>query len=93
MCKSVSEGWAVATLDFAENYLCEKQDQPQSSYYGYKQVTVHPCIVYYECSCGERTTDNVAIVADELEYTSRLVSRILKEFVLHIQRRVTILKK
>ena len=49
LCASVPEGGAIA--DFAEIYLCEKQDQPQSSYCGYTQMTVQPC----ECSKGKRT--------------------------------------
>lgn len=35
--------------DFAENYRCTHQDEIQSAYYQYQQVTIHPIVAYYKC--------------------------------------------
>ncbi|GFO00318.1 Cc8l18.2-like protein [Plakobranchus ocellatus] len=93
LCASVLDGWAIVTLDFSENYLCEKQDQPQSSYYGYMQVTVHPCVLYYNCSCGDRKTDNVTIITDELNHSSALVEQIVHHVMNYLQEKLPSLKK
>ena len=63
------QGWAVTTMDFAENYLCVQQDQPQSSYFGYSQVTVHPTVSSYSCpNCDEKVTDHVVYMTDVLTH-------------------------
>ncbi|GFR78920.1 (S)-beta-bisabolene synthase [Elysia marginata] len=90
---SVPEGWAVVTLDFAENNLCEKQDQPQSSYCGYTQVTVQPSVLYYNCSCGERKTDYVTVITDELDHSSSLVDQITKALLQHLNEKLKSLTK
>lgn len=63
---NVPEGCAVITLDFAENYRYEYQDQPQAAYYGYSQVTVHPVVMHYRCpDCSQPTTDSAVFVSDK----------------------------
>ena len=43
------DGWAVAYLDFAENFLCKFQDEVESAYWSYKQVTLFPYVHFYRC--------------------------------------------
>ncbi|XP_035828107.1 uncharacterized protein LOC118477192 [Aplysia californica] len=80
----VPDGWAVLTMDFAENYLCRQQDQPQSAYFGYTQVTVHPCVLYYRCSCGLRVTENWSYVSDVLAHSSSMVDVMLRKVVNYV---------
>ncbi|XP_012941528.1 uncharacterized protein LOC106012614 [Aplysia californica] len=80
----VPDGWAVLTMDFAENYLCRQQDQPQSAYFGYTQVTVHPCVLYYRCSCGLRVTENWTYVSDVLAHSSSMVDVMLRKVVNYV---------
>ena len=40
--KELPEGWALATCDSAENFLCHFQDEPQRAHWAYRQVTLFP---------------------------------------------------
>ena len=40
--ENLPDDWVIATMDFAENFLCKFQDEPQSADWAYKQVTVFP---------------------------------------------------
>lgn len=81
----IPESWAVVVLDFAENYLCVQQDQPQSAYFSYSQVTVHPCVMYYGCSCGMRITDNWTFVSDVLVHSADMVHCITQKILSHLR--------
>jgi len=54
--KKVPSNWVVFVMDFAENYACAYQDEIQSAYWQYNQVTLHPIVAYYSC---ETCTENV----------------------------------
>lgn len=82
---NVPSTWAVVVLDFAENYLCVQQDQPQSAYFGYSQVTVHPCVMYYRCSCGSRITNNWTFISDVLQHSADMVHCITKRIFFHLE--------
>ena len=36
------EGDVLMVDDFAQNYLCENQNEPQGLHWLYQQVTIHP---------------------------------------------------
>lgn len=82
--KDIPDGWAVLVLDFAENYLCRQQDQPQSAYFSYSQVTVHPCVLYYGCACGQRVTDNWVFLSDVLSHSADMVKTIITRILHHL---------
>lgn len=46
---SVTEERAVATCDFAENFLYRFQEEPQSARWAYRQVTLFP--VFFSSPC------------------------------------------
>ena len=72
------QGWAVTTMDFAENYLCVQQDQPQSSYFGYSQVTVKPTVSNYSWpNCDEKVTDNVVYLTDAPNHDTNFIDYII----------------
>lgn len=73
--------WGVITMDFAENYLCRQQDQPQSAYYGYSQVTVHPCVLNYSNGCGGLVTDNFVFVSDVLDHDANMVHVVTEKMI------------
>lgn len=63
------------TMDFAKNYRCEKQDQPQSAYYNYGQVTIHPTVMFYSCpECGSSVTDSIVYLSDVLKHDAHFVN-------------------
>ena len=88
------EGWALTTMDFAENYLCVQQDQPQSSYFGYSQVTVHPTVSSYGCpNCDEKVTDNVIYLTDALTHDPHFIDYINDDIQARLQRAMPSLAK
>ena len=45
---------AVVVCDFVENHLCRFQNEVHSARWGYSQVTVHPCVLFYQfLACRE----------------------------------------
>ena len=52
--ENLPDDWAIATMDFADNFLCKFQDEPQSAHWPYKQVTFFPVVADSRCStCQE----------------------------------------
>lgn len=76
--------WAVLTMDFGENYLCLQQHQPQSAYFGYTQITVHPCVLYYKCACGLRVTEKWTFVSYVSTHSSSMMDVIMRMVVSHV---------
>ena len=64
--KELPEGWALATCDFAENFLCRFQDEPQSAHWAYRQVTLFPVVVFSRSGCGELRRDSLVFLSDDL---------------------------
>ncbi|GFO35645.1 Cc8l18.2-like protein [Plakobranchus ocellatus] len=74
--RSLPNGWCLVTMDFAENYTCV-QHQPQSAYYGYNQVTLHPVVLNYACSqCGAKVNESLVFVSDSLKHSSHFVDHV-----------------
>ncbi|KAK3789317.1 hypothetical protein RRG08_001707 [Elysia crispata] len=43
--KDLKEGELIATLDFAENFQCNSQDEAESVYESYQQAMLHPIVI------------------------------------------------
>ena len=84
-------GTAVLTLDFAENFKCEHQDEPQSAYFGYQQVVLHPVVMHYRCpECAHIVVDSAVYISDDLGHTPHLVDVITQECARSIQAKTPI---
>ena len=85
LCDNVPSGHAVVTMDFSENYKCERQDQPQSAYYSYEQVTIHPTVMRYRCpNCGTLVTDNIVYLSDVLKHDAHFVNHVTDHALKHL---------
>ena len=61
-CKNVLQTVDVLMVqDFAQNYLCELQNEPQAIHWLHKQATIHPTVVYFRCP-----TDDWCLVTHEV---------------------------
>lgn len=81
-------------MDFAENFLCKYQNEVQSVYWSYNQVTVHPCVLHYACpDCSKQVTDYVIFFSDDLKHDPHIVKRIQAETIQHLKTSVTGLEK
>ena len=70
---NLPEGWAIATCDFAENFQCKFQNEPQSAHWSYKQVTVYPVVVHFRCpeaGCQQLRRDCLVFLSDDLNHDS-----------------------
>ena len=79
---------AVCTFDFAENYVCKWQDEVQSAYWGYSQVTLHPVVCHYRCQdleCDEDVLDFEVFLSDDSSKDANMVQLIVEKVVTHLQ--------
>ena len=79
---------AIAVMDFSENYLCKWQDEVQSAHWGYNQVTIHPCVLYYNCpDCQEVITEYLVFLGDDLNHDAHMVKEIVDKVRTHLKRK------
>ena len=69
----------LGVLDFAENYHCTSQDEVQ--------VTIHPIVFSYSCSCGMIVTESRIIVSDDLSHDTAAVQTFTKAALQHMKSR------
>ena len=86
---------ALAIFDFSENYLCQHQDEVQSAHWAYRQVTVHPCCLYYTCpSCeNHQVTDYFVVLSDDLTHDAHFVRSVTEQVKLHLLSQMKSVKK
>ena len=64
--------------DFAQNYLCLMQNEPQGMHWEHKQVTLHPTVAYYVCpneGCNKMVTHELVHQSDDLKHDAHLIKR------------------
>lgn len=66
----------VCIMDSAENYTCLLQNVVQSAHWAKVQVTIHPVVCFYSCSCGDPDSvrDSVIIVSNDAKHDSHAVA-------------------
>ena len=72
--QNIPDSTVVQVLDFAQNYRCDYEREVQSTYYAYKQITVHPIINYYRCNtCLDVIREDMFFLTDNLEHNAQAV--------------------
>ena len=63
--------------DFAQNYLCDLQNEPQAIHWLHKQATIHPTVVYYRCPTYNccLVMHEVVHVSNDLKHDTHLVEK------------------
>ena len=84
------EGWVIACLDFADNFLCKFQDEVQSAHWAYKQVTLFPSVFFYRCQvrCRELRHDEVAFLSDDLHKDASMSQMFIENILQRLQRNI-----
>ena len=82
--------------DFAQNYLCLHQNEPQGMHWEHKQITLHPTVAYFKCpnsACGKLCTHEAVHVYEDLKHDAHLVKK-FSEKTLEVlkERKITIHK-
>ena len=84
--ETVPENTVVQVLDFAQNYRCDYQCEVQSSHYGYRQVTLHPVVSYYQCSeCTQVVREDMVFLTDVLEHNAAAVKKFTELSLKHLR--------
>lgn len=79
--------WVLSIADFAENYRCSNQDEIQSAYYNYQQVTLFPVVSYYHCpapDCEEIVEESIVFVSPDLTHDSDAVRQFNNQINEHL---------
>ena len=74
--QNLVEGQVLIVDDFAQNYLCGHQNEPQGLHWLLQQVTVHPSIARYTCKqpgCKKLVMHEVVHVTDDLKHDAHIV--------------------
>ena len=63
--------------DFAQNYLCQHQHEPQGLQWILVQIALHPTVVHYRCPIDNchLVTHEVVHVSDNLKHHAHLVEK------------------
>ena len=74
--KNLLPGQLLFIHDFAQNYLCLLQNEPQGKHWDHNQVTLHPTVAYYICpneNCNKMVTHELVHSSDDLKHDAHLV--------------------
>ena len=72
---NIQHGEVVMVQDFAQNYLCNLQNEPQAIHWLHKQATLHPTVVHYKCPVDDchTVTHEVVHISNDLKHDAHLV--------------------
>lgn len=83
---SLPLNWAVVVMDFSENFHCHYQNEIQSVYWSYTQITVHPCVLHHACpACGDRVSEQLIFFSDDLKHDPHFVRTVQDVTLQHLQ--------
>ena len=72
--RNITVGDVIFVHDFAQNYLCQPQNEVQGLYWRYKQVTVMPTVAHFKCiKCHQLATHEIVHISDDLKHDAYLV--------------------
>ena len=74
---NIQHGEVVMVQDFAQNYLCNLQNEPQAIHWLHKQATLHPTVVHYKCPVDDchTVTHEVVHISNDLKHDAHLVEK------------------
>ena len=59
---------------FAQNYLCQHQNEVQGLHWRHKQVTLMPTVAHFKCSkCHQLATHGIVHISDDMRHDAHLV--------------------
>ena len=76
MKQNLVEGDVLIVDDFAQNYLCEHQNEPQGLHWVHQQGTIHPSVAMYPCmqqGCNKLVMHEVVHLSDDLKHNAHIV--------------------
>ena len=72
--KNILLGDVIFVHDFAQNYLCQHQNECQGLHWRHKQVTIMPTVVHYKChKCNQLVTHEIVNITDDIKHDAHIV--------------------
>ena len=85
--KNILVGDVIFVHDFAQNYLCQHQNECQGLHWRHKQLTIMPTIVHYRCTkCNQLVTYEIVHITDDMKHNAHMVK-------IFTERSISILKQ
>ena len=81
---NIKPGELLLVNDFAQNYLCLLQNEPQGMHWEHKQVTLHPTVAYYTCpneQCSSTVTHELVHMSEDLKHDAHIVRKFVNESI------------
>ena len=73
-------GDIIFVHDFAQNYLCQHQNEVQGLHWRHKQVTLMPTVAHFKCSkCHQLATHEIVHISDDMKHDAHLVKVFTKK--------------
>ena len=92
--EALSEGEVLITMDFAENYSFQVQNEVQGFHWTNSQVTVHPVVCYYKSSNSDCVQHcSLVFLSDILEHNVHMVYCIQKQTIEFLRKKLGALAK
>ena len=73
--------WVLLVLDFAKNRTVHYQDEIKSAYFGQRQMTMHPSVVYYRSKEGKLVRESHVFISDDIKHDHHAVNLFLQKSV------------
>ena len=89
--RGLPEGWALATCDFAENFLSFSGGASECR--AYRRVTLFSVVVFSSCSCGELRRDSLVFLSDDLCHDAHFAQVCVQQVLQYLSGIVDSLKK
>ena len=89
----LQDGTVLEVLDFAQNYLCYYQDEPQECHWDHSQVTIHPIVCYFKGSCGHLITEELVFISPDLKHNASAVEHFTNVAEKHLAKKLPRLHK
>ena len=89
LCEHWVHDWALATCDFAENFLCKFQNEPQSAHWAYRQVTVFPVAVFFRRpgkECHDLKRESLVFLSDDLRHDAHATQAFVQRTLDHLRK-------
>ena len=89
--ENINDNELCIQLDFAENYSCCEQNEIQSAYWGYKQITVFTAVAWYK-EHDDSKIQSYALITDYLSHDKYAVHTFIKSILSDLKTKIKITK-
>ena len=91
--ETLPSGWVLLIADFAKNRSVNYQDEIKSAFFGKRQITMHPTIVYYrDPDTGSINRESHVFMSDDTSHDFHAVHHFLQESIKTLEETLDISK-